>query len=62
MYRYLQMHDGLVIETKNKDWTNLTIKMWYQKFIKMASFGLGILQRLLTISWLCYFLRNQGQM
>ena len=55
MYGYLQMHDGLVIETKNKDWTNLTIKMWYQKFIKMASFGLGILQILLTISWLCYF-------
>ena len=48
------MPDGLVIKTKIKDLTELFIKMWFQKF--MASFGLGIRQRLLTISCFWYFL------
>ena len=47
--------EGLVIKTKMKGKTKLTIEMWSQKFDNVASFGLGILQRLLTNSCFWYF-------
>ena len=39
-----------VIKTKLKDWTILTIEVWSQILDRMAGLGLGIRQRLLTIS------------
>ena len=63
IYTWFQTPEGLQPETK------MTIEIWSQKLARTASFGLGICQVFLTISYFRYFFaylkrrkKIQGQM
>ena len=55
IYRYLLTADSNVIKTTKKDWKELTVESWSQKFGSMAGLGTRICQRMLTYCCFWYF-------
>ena len=53
--RYLMTADSFGVNTTMKDWRTMTIKMVSQKLGRMASLGVRVRQRMLTICCLWYF-------